>query len=86
MELVPFDDREWKNKYVTEMTEETQENLIDDIGDSTGKPVAEAGPKQASIPTTSSPTVTLPYHQRRVDRRRTRAVRQKLFRCVKKDD
>ena len=52
------------NKYVTEMTEETQENHIDDIGDSTGKPVARARPKQTSVPTTSSPTITLPYHQR----------------------
>ena len=34
------------NKYVTGMTEETQENDIDDIGDSTGKPVAEARTKQ----------------------------------------
>ena len=27
-----------------------------------GKPVAKARPKQTSVPTTSSPTVTLPYH------------------------
>ena len=33
------------NKYVTEMTEETQENHVDDIGDGTGKLVAEARPK-----------------------------------------
>ena len=51
------------NKYVTEMMEETQENHVDDIGDGTWKPVAEAGPKQTSMPTTSSPTVTLPYRQ-----------------------
>ena len=34
------------NKYVTEMTEETQKNHIDDIGDSTGILVAGAGPKK----------------------------------------
>ena len=53
-----------KNKCVTEMTEETQEDHIDHIGDRKGKLVAKARPKQTSIPTTSSPTVTLPYHQR----------------------
>ena len=52
------------NKYVTEMSEETQENHIDVIGDSTKKPVAKARSKQTSMPTTSSPTVTFPYHQR----------------------
>ena len=51
------------NKYVTEMWEETQENHVDDIGDSTGKPVAKARPKQTPSPTSSSPTITLPYHQ-----------------------
>ena len=62
-----------KNKYVTEMTEETQENRVDDIGDSTGKLVAKARPNQTSMPTTASPTVTLPYQ-----------VRQMLFRSVRK--
>ena len=52
------------NKYVTEMSEETQGNHIDDKGDSLGKFVAKARPKQTSMPTTTSPTVTLPYHQR----------------------
>ena len=52
------------NKYVTEMSEETQENHIDDIGDSTGKPIARARPNQTSMPMCSSPTVTLPYHLR----------------------
>ena len=52
------------NKYVTEMTEETQENHTDDTGDSTWKPIAAARPKQTSMPTTSSPTITLPYHLR----------------------
>ena len=37
------------NKYVTEMTEDTQEDHIDYIGDCTGKLVAEARPKQTSI-------------------------------------
>ena len=50
------------NKYVNDGG--NQENHIDDIGHSTGKPVAEARPKQTSMPTTSSPTVTLPYHLR----------------------
>ena len=44
------------NKYV--------ETHIDDIGDSTGELVAKARPRQTSMPTTSCPTVTLPYHQR----------------------
>ena len=53
-----------RNKNVTEMSEETQENHIDDIGDSTGKPVAKVRPKQTPRPTSSFPTTTLPYHQR----------------------
>ena len=52
------------NKYVTEMSEETQENHLDDNGDCTGKLVAGAKPKQTSIPTTSSSTATLPLHMR----------------------
>ena len=52
------------NKYVTEMTEETQENHIDEIGDSTGKLITKARPKQTPSPTSSFPTITLPYHQR----------------------
>ena len=52
------------NKYVTEMSEETQENQIDDYGDSTGKLVAKVRPKQTPSSTSSSPTITLPYHQR----------------------
>ena len=52
------------NKYVTEMTEETQDDHFDYSGESTGKLVAKARPKQTSIPTTSLPTTTLPYHQR----------------------
>ena len=67
-----FDDgtRSWvmivngKNKYVTETSEEARENHIDDIGECTGKPFAKARPKQTSMPTTSSPAVTLPYHLR----------------------
>ena len=53
-----------RNKYVTEMTEETQDNHIDYIGECTGKLVTKARPKQTSIPTTSSSTTTLPYHLR----------------------
>ena len=52
------------NKYVTEMSEETQENRAGGIGDSTGQPIAEARPKQTSRPTSFSPTITLPYLQR----------------------
>ena len=51
------------NKYVTEMTEETQDDHIDYIGESTRKPVAKARPKQTTISMTSS-TTTLPYHLR----------------------
>ena len=36
------------NKYVTEISEETQQNRTDDIGDSTGEPVAKARP--ADVP------------------------------------
>ena len=53
------------NKYVTEMTEETEEDHIDHIGDSYRENfLPEARPKQTSMPTASSPKVTLPYHQR----------------------
>ena len=52
------------NKYVMEMSEETQENHTDDTGDSTGKLVSKARLKQTSLPMSSSPTVTLPYHLR----------------------
>ena len=41
------------NKYVTEMSEETQEDCTDDIGDSTGRPVSKARPKQTPRPTSS---------------------------------
>ena len=33
-------------------------------GDSAGKPAAKARPKRTPSPTSSSPTITLPYHQR----------------------
>ena len=49
---------------MTEMTDETQDDHIDDIGDRTGKRVANTRPNQTSMPTTSSPTDTLPYDQR----------------------
>ena len=51
------------NKYVTEMTELTQDDHIDHTGESTGKLVAKERPKQTSTPTTSS-TTTLPCDQR----------------------
>ena len=47
------------NKYVTEMTEETQQDDTDYTGDSTIKLVAKARPKQ-TMPTSSSPRVM--YH------------------------
>ena len=53
------------NKFVTEMSDETQENRTDDIGDSTWRFFAKARPKQTPRPTSSSPTITLPYHQRK---------------------
>ena len=53
------------NKYVTEMSGETQENHTDDIGDSTGKLVARARPKQTPSSMLSSPTIPVPYHERK---------------------
>ena len=52
------DDREW-NKQIRERG--TASTTLDTV---TRKLVAEARPKQTSVPTTSSPTVTLPYHLR----------------------
>ena len=74
-----------KNKCVTEMTEETQEDHIDHIGDRKGKLVAKARPKQTSIPTTSSPTVTLPCDQREWIDVEPGPMRQE-FEVSKKDD
>ena len=51
------------NKYVTEMTEKTQDDHIDCIGERTGKPVAKARPKQTSK-LFFFPTITLPHNQR----------------------
>ena len=51
------------NKYVTEMTEETRDDHIDCTGESRGKFVAIARPKQTSTPTTSS-TTSLPCDHR----------------------
>ena len=74
------------NKYVPEMSDETQENRTDDIGDSTGRLVAKARPTQTPRPTSSSPTVTLPYHHRKWVDVEPGEVRQKLFRSVETDD
>ena len=52
------------NEYVTEMTEETQDDHIDYIRERTGILVAKATPKQISIPTTSASPTALPYHLR----------------------
>ena len=66
----PFGDntRSWvrivngMNKYVTEMSEETH---IEYIGESAGKPVAKARPKQTPSSMLSSTTVPVPYHERK---------------------
>ena len=52
------------NKFVTEMTEEPQDDHIEYVGECKGKLVVKARPKQTSIPTVSSSTTTFPYHQR----------------------
>ena len=57
-------DREWNKQIVTEMSEETQENRNDGIGHSAGRLAVKARPKQTSMPMSSSPTVTIPYHLR----------------------
>ena len=74
------------NKYVTEMTEETQDDHIDYIGDCTGKLVAKTRPKQTSIPTTSSATTTLPCHLRVWIDVEPALYDKSCFRGVKKDD
>ena len=76
------DDREGVNIFVTETTEETQENHIDDVGQ--GELVAKAKPKQTSMPTTSSPTITLTYHQREWIDVEPGQYDEKLFRSVKR--
>ena len=48
------------NKYVTDMSEETH---IEDMGESTGKPVAKARPKQTPSSMLSSTTIPVPYHE-----------------------
>ena len=48
------------NKYVTEMSEEIQENRSDEIAASVRGPAAKARPKQTSLPRSSSPTLTKP--------------------------
>ena len=50
------------NKYVTERPEETH---IEEIGESTGKPVAKARPKQTPSSMFSSTTVSEPCHERK---------------------
>ena len=53
------------NKYETEMSEEIQENRNDKSGASAARPAAKARPKQTSLPMSSSPRVTIPYHMRK---------------------
>ena len=74
------------NKYVTEMTEETQDDHVDYIGESTGKLVAKSRPKQTSIPTTSFPTTSLPYHQREWIDVEPGPFDKSCFEVSKKDD
>ena len=62
------------NNYVTEMPEESH---TEDIGESTGKPVANARPKQ-------TPSSTWSWAE--VDVRRTRMIRQKLSGSIGIDD
>ena len=59
------------NTHVTEMSEETQENRNDEIGDSAGRPAAEVRLKETSMP---------------MDRRRTRRVRPKFFWSFEEND
>ena len=51
-----------------------------------GKLVVKARPKQTSMPTTSSPTVTLPYYVGVWIDVEAGSLRQELFRSVEKDD
>ena len=51
-----------KCQYVTEMSEEIH---IEDIGESAGKPVAKARPKQTPSSMLSSTTIPVPYHERK---------------------
>ena len=53
------------NTYVTEMSEETQENRDDEIGDSAGRLAAKARPKHTSMPMPSFPRGTIPFHIRK---------------------
>ena len=53
------------NKYVTEMSEETQENRNDEVGDSAWRLAAKARPKQTSMPMPSFPRVTIPFRMRK---------------------
>ena len=52
------------NKYVTEMSEEKQENRDDESGARAVKPAAEARPKQTSLPMPSSPRAKVPFNRR----------------------
>ena len=50
------------NKYETEMSEEAH---TEDTGESTGKPVAKARPKQTPSSMLSSTMIPVPYHERK---------------------
>ena len=69
------------------MTEETQEDHINHIGDCTGKLVAKERPKQTSTnPTSFSLTATLPRHLRdRIDVEPSQSDKR-CFEVSKKDD
>ena len=74
------------NKHVTEMTEETQDDHIDYIGECTGKFVANARLKQTSMTTTSSSTTALPYHLRVWIDMEPGPYDKSCFKVSKKDD
>ena len=71
------------NKYETEMSEETH---IDDINESTGKAAPKTISKQLPSSTVSSAMIPVPYHVKKMDRRRTRRIQQKLSGNIDIDD
>ena len=81
------DNREWKKQIHDGNGGGTpQENRIDCNVECTGKLVAKAKPKRTSMPTSSSSTVTLPYHQRDWIDVEPGSAPQELFWSVKKHD
>ena len=52
----------WINKHIPDMSEETH---IEDMRESTGKPVAKARPKRTPSSMLSSTTFPVSYHERK---------------------